>query len=226
MNNKRNRRSYEELFLDKLTKISNSGQMLVGNHTLRKALKWDAKRYERIKAQLVDNNRIAQGRGRGGSVGLAQYPDTSGLSVFISYCHEDADLKEQLVQHLKPLERLKLIETWHDGLIIAGEEWEPSIKEALETADIILLMVSVSFINSSYCFELELERALERHDDNEAKVVPIILRNCLWQRMPFGKLIALPTDGKAVVTWSNLDEALTIVAKGILELAEKILNEK
>lgn len=226
MNNKRNRRSYEELFLDKLMKESNSGKMLVGNNTLREALKWDKKRYDRIKAQLVDNNQIVQGRGRSGSVGLAQTPDATRLSVFISYCHEDTDLKEQLMKHLKSLERLNLIETWHDGLITAGEEWDTKIKEALEAADIILLLVSVDFINSSYCIEVELERALERHYDNKAIVVPIILRNCLWQRMPFGKLLALPNDGKAVVTWSDKDEAFTNVTKGILQLAEKILNEK
>ena len=226
MSHKKYHRTYEELFLDKLTEQSKSGEKFVGNKSLREALKWDEKRYERIKARLVDNDQIVQGRGRSGSVGLAQTPGTPGLSVFISYCHEDAALKEKLVQHLKPLERLKLIETWHDGCIAAGKEWEPAIKEAIEKADIILLMVSVNFINSSYCFDEELEHALERHDNNKAKVVPIIIRNCLWQRMPFGKLLALPKDGKAVVTWNDLDEAFTSIANGILELSEKILNEK
>lgn len=226
MNGTKNRRTNKELFLDKLKVKSNSGQKLVGNKALRSALKWDEKRYERVKNQLVGADLVIQGRGRGGSVGLAQEPDTKGLSLFVSYSHVDTALKDQLVHHLKPLERMNLVETWNDEQIEAGKEWEKAISNELNDADIILLLISVDFINSGYCYEIEMENALERHDNGDARVIPIILRNCLWQQMPFGKLQALPSDGKAVVTWGSQDEALTDVAKEILKAAEQILNEK
>ena len=45
----------------------------------------------------------------------------------------------------------------------------------------ILLLVSADFLASDFCHEVELARALERHDRNEAHVIPIILRPCDWQ---------------------------------------------
>lgn len=94
MNNKRTRRTNEEIFLDRLTKMLDSGQTSVGNQNLQAELNWDEKRYESTKAKLVKKNKIVLGPGRGGTVGLAQTSDNSGLLVFISYCHKDSDLKE------------------------------------------------------------------------------------------------------------------------------------
>jgi len=62
-----------------------------------------------------------------------------------------------------------------------------------------------------------MKRALERHAQGSAKVIPIILKPCLWTDAPFGKLQALPTDGKAVTTWSNQDRAFTDIATGLSE---------
>jgi len=223
MNNKRTRRTYEDIFIDRLAKMLEPGQTSVGSQNLQTELNWDEKRYKRIKASLVKKNKIVLGPGRGGTVGLTPTSDNSGLSVFISYCHKDSGLMDKLVRHLRPLERLNLIKkVWHDGRIDAGEEWEPSIRAALAEADIILLLVSIDFINSNFCFEIELKEAIERHRNNKAIVVPIILRSCLWEQMPFGAIQALPPKAKAVDTWSNEDEAFTAVAKGIFDVAKKI----
>jgi hypothetical protein len=133
------KRSYSEIFVDKLSEISKGAQTLVGNITLREALGWDEERYNRIKSQLVDENRIIVGRGQCGSVGLAKVPGTKALSVFISYSHVDEQAKVELLKHLEPLRRLNLIEAWHDRKIKPGEEWDKRISANLESADIILL---------------------------------------------------------------------------------------
>ena len=87
----------------------------------------------------------------------------------------------------------------------------------------MLLLVSVDFINSKYCYDIELTKALERHSAKELQIVPVILRACLWHHSPFGGLLALPKDGKAVKTWPDQDEALTSIAASIHELALEIL---
>lgn len=127
---------------------------------------------------------------------------------------------------MKPFERLNLIKVWDDQHIDAGEEWEPSIKAVLAKANIILLLVSIDFINSDFCYEIELKEAIERHRNNKARVVPIILRSCLWEQTPFGitqvgKIQVLPKDAKAVEMWSTEDEAFTDVARGILDVVKK-----
>ena len=217
------RRTYAEIFLDTLTDLSGDEPCLVGNKTLRRALDWDEDRYEMIKNQLYYEGQIILGRGKGGSVGLASAPGSEALRLFISYSHVDQSLKNELVKHLAPLKRLNLIEAWHDGVLKPGDEWEDEIAAELEAADIILLLVSIDFINSQFCYDVELERALERHSEGTAVVIPVILRSCHWQQTPFAKLQALPKDAQAINSWSDRDEAFTNVVDGIRSVAEDLL---
>jgi hypothetical protein len=100
-------------------------------------------------------------------------------------------------------------------MIGAGEEWKGAIDRNLEEAQIVLLLISPDFLASAYCYDIETKRAVERHDRGEARVIPVILRPCDWHEAPFGKLQALPRDGKAVTSWRNRDEAWKDVAQGI-----------
>lgn len=144
------------------------------------------------------------------------YEQVDSLKVFCSYSHKDESLQDELETHLKLLQMQGYIETWHDRKILPGNEWEGEIDQNLERADIILLLISIDFILSEYCFDIEMKRALERHEDGEAIVIPIILRKVdnLFE-LPFGKLQALPKDGTAVKSWSDRDEAWSDVIAGI-----------
>lgn len=218
--------SYRDTFLKKLGDLSDEGKNLVSNKAMTEALGWDTGLYKQIKSQLVDERIIFISRGYGGTVGLTSPKGTKALSVFISYSHKDESLKDDLVKHLSPLKRLGLVEEWNDRKIAAGTEWDKVISEKLEMANIILLLVSIDFIASAYCYDVELERALERHAKNEAVVVPIVVRNCLWQHTPFAKLQALPKDAKAISSWTDRDDAFTTVAESIRQIAEQLLAEE
>jgi len=113
------------------------------------------------------------------------------------------------------LKRQGFISGWHDRRITAGDEWKAEIDEHLETAKVILLLISANFIASDYCYDVEMKRSLERHEEGTARVIPIILSPCDWNGAPFGKLQALPKDAKPITIWSNQDEAFADVAKGI-----------
>jgi len=145
---------------------------------------------------------------------------TVPIRLFYSYSHQDEELRKELENHLSLLRRKGLISAWHDRMIGAGDEWKGAIDKNLEGAHVILLLVSSSFLASDYCWDVETKRAVERHDRDEAKVIPIILRPCDWQGAPFGKIQALPRDGKAITSWSNRDEAFTDVALGIRRAIE------
>ncbi len=125
------------------------------------------------------------------------------MTLFYSYAHEDEELRNQLDKHLHLLERQGLITSWHDCEIRAGDDWAIEIDTHLESAQIILLLISADFLASDYCYGVEMKRALERHFTGEARVVPIILRPVDWKHEPIlNSLQALPTDGKPVTTWS------------------------
>src|SRR5947209_8334377 len=93
------------------------------------------------------------------------------VEVFISYAHEDELLRQQLETHLSPLQRQGLISDWHDRQLLAGDEWAREIDQHLETASIILLLISPNFLASDYCYEIEMRRALERHKLGDARVI-------------------------------------------------------
>jgi internalin A len=144
------------------------------------------------------------------------------VELFYSYSHKDETLRNELETHLKLLQRQGLIETWHDRKIEAGEEWKRKIDENLERADIILLLISADFMASDYCYEIEMKRALERHEQGEARVLPIILREVNWRRAPFASLQALPKDGLAVTKWPDKDSAWRNVSEGIERVVEGV----
>ncbi|MRD47519.1 TIR domain-containing protein [Caenimonas koreensis DSM 17982] len=141
-------------------------------------------------------------------------------NVFFSYSHEDEELRNRLEKHLALLKRQGLIEAWHDRRILAGSELDETISANLESADIILLLVSADFLASDYCYSREMGRAMERHAEGEAVVIPVILKPCDWHSAPFGKLLATPRDGKAVTSWANVEEALADVASHIRKRVE------
>lgn len=139
------------------------------------------------------------------------------VEVFYSYSHKDEQLRDQLNAHLIVLKRQHVIDDWHDRRISAGQEWEGRIHEHVNSAKVILLLISSDFLASDYCYDIEMARALERHYSGEAIVIPVILRACDWTSAPFGKLQALPRNAEPVTSWQNIDEAFTGVAKGIRE---------
>ncbi len=151
---------------------------------------------------------------------------TAPLDLFYSYSHKDERLRDRLGVMMDALKRAGLIRGWHDRQIKAGEKWEQKIHERLKTADIILLLVSPDFVASDYCYDIEVNLALERHSRGEARVIPVILRPCMWETTPFADLQAVPKLGKPVTKWSNRDEAFLDVAEAIRNAAAELAHQQ
>ncbi|MFS0513600.1 SUMF1/EgtB/PvdO family nonheme iron enzyme [Nostoc sp. UIC 10607] len=146
------------------------------------------------------------------------------VRVFISYSHKDEHLRDSLATHLSNLQWQGIISSWYDRQLTAGTEWDDKIKTELESADIILLLISPDFIASKYCRDVEIPMALQRHESKQAYVVPVILRPFDWFDAPFAKLQAFPKDAKAVTSWENRDEAFVTVTQGIRTAAKQMLD--
>ena len=144
------------------------------------------------------------------------------LQVFCSYAHEDTPHLQNLHTHLATLQRQNLISTWHDRQIPPGTNWAHTIDTHLEQASLILLLVSPDFLASKYCYEIEMQRALQRHAANQARVIPLILRPCDWRHTPLASLQCLPLDGKPLTTWDNQDQAWHDIASGIRRAIEDL----
>lgn len=222
------RRPDKKIFLDSLNDILiELGLETIGNIKFRDHLGWNEDRYNRTKNRLVDDGEIQAMPGYGGSIKPISETDNR-LTIFISYSHKDEEIKDALLNHLKPLKHLGLIKTWHDNKIVAGREIDSEISENLRNSDIVLFLISIDFINSKYCYDIEMDKALELKGEKQLEIIPIIVRNCVWRhdKMQISKLKALPKDGKAISAWADRDEALTNVSIGIKEAAEKIIKDR
>jgi hypothetical protein len=134
-------------------------------------------------------------------------------------------LLDQLAKHLSILQRQTIIESRHDRKIQAGEEWDRKIDSNLESAQIILLLVSPDFVASDYCYEKEVEKAMQRYESGQSKVIPVILRPVDLSGTPFSKLQALPKNAEPVTKWQNEDEAFYEIAQAIKLVVETFVQE-
>ena len=152
--------------------------------------------------------------------------DTEPIYVFYSYSHKDEAHREDLETHLSMLRRDGLIKEWSDRKILPGEAIDHEIDENLRRADLILLLVSPDFLASDYCWEKEMQFALDRHESGSAYVIPIFVRPGDWKQAPFAKVKGLPTDAKPVTIWDNKDLAWLDVARGIRETISRINSDQ
>ncbi len=150
------------------------------------------------------------------TISLAE-PDSSlaPIRVFFSFAHQDDAYRIQLEKHLSLLRRQRLIAPWSFRKILGGEDFAEVIDDQLARADLVLLLVSADFLASDYCFEIEMQTALRRHEAGKARVVPVLIRDCDWQSAPFAHLQGLPTGFRPVGSWPEQDEAWADVARGL-----------
>jgi len=145
------------------------------------------------------------------------------IKLFYCYAREDKSLRDELEKHLSWLKRRYQLTNWHDREILPGEEWEKAIDKHLNTAHLILLLISPDFMASDYCYGKEMQQALDRHKRGTCRVVPILLRPTYWEDAPFSNLQILPTDAKPITRWPDRDEAFQDVVTEISRTIKDLL---
>ncbi len=147
-----------------------------------------------------------------------------GISVYFLAAPEDEDVCEAIREHLAPVIRSSEIpiEVESDfqiagGAVIADQE------QRLLQADIVLALISADFINDDRVYERN-QRVIERHNNGQTVMIPILVRNCLWKLTPFGKQPLLPKLLPKSVQplnnkqyWNSVDDALTAVVSDIYD---------
>ncbi|MBW4593185.1 MAG: toll/interleukin-1 receptor domain-containing protein [Brasilonema angustatum HA4187-MV1] len=149
---------------------------------------------------------------------------TEAIKVF--YCcsdsNKDQDLRQKLDKHLSLLKRQEVITTWDKGMISAGQEWDIEIDRHLNTADIILLLISSDLIYSDYHWGVLVKRAMELHKTRQARVILVLFSTFDNWKSEFGNLKVLPEGEKPVTKWRDHNHAFENIAKGIREEVEQL----
>lgn len=142
------------------------------------------------------------------------------LKLFLSYVPTDERFLNRLLDHLATLKHAGSVSEWYLRKILPGQTRQDEIDKHINSADVILLLVSASFLASEYIQGHELASILHLHQARKAHLIPLILRPVAWQNTPFGHLEALPRDGKPITLWRDRDSAWLDVAQGISALAQ------
>jgi hypothetical protein len=155
-------------------------------------------------------------------IGKQDSKQPAPLDLFISYSADDEKFKEELETHLVMLKREGTIRPWHSQQTGAGLEWEKEISDLIDRSQIVLLLISPSFLASDYLYDQEMQHAMERHESGDARVVPIIIRSANTGKTPFNKLQALPRNLQPVDTWRNRDAIWAKIAQEVRDVCNNL----
>lgn len=148
------------------------------------------------------------------------------IEIFFSYAQKDQELLSELQAHLGALRRQDYISVRFHYEVSAGMEWRHEIERHLDAAQIILLLISPDFMDSEYCYGIEMKRAMDRHEQGMASVIPILLRPCQWEKTPIAQLDILPRNHIPLVEFQDPDEAFCDIAKELRYVVENSLINK
>lgn len=153
------------------------------------------------------------------------------ITIFVGYAPEDAEQSEKLRQQLsffkKRMRRLPVDIIDESSLLQADVDRLLVLQQALDRSEIILLLISDTYVNSDFYYQNELLPALDLYKQGKAHVLPIILDFCLWDELPFENLAILPdpdqitADRKRPIMsngWQSETEPYFLIAKYIREM--------
>ncbi|QCE33301.1 toll/interleukin-1 receptor domain-containing protein [Acetobacteraceae bacterium] len=150
------------------------------------------------------------------------------VQAFLSYCHEDEAGLLELRKRLATLKRQGFIKDWSDHQITAGTEIDPEVKKQLENSQLFIALVSPDYIDSGYCWDKELQIALQRQTAGNMSVLPVIYRFSDWKHTPLSQKLCIPKDGHPILSrfWFNEDEAWQNVIEKLRDVLQKLNQPK
>ncbi len=138
--------------------------------------------------------------------------------VFVAHAPEDANLRKELSEHLDALV--------NDKHLICSfsrpgddEHMNRIVAEAIERADVLLLLVSPSFLASRVCMDLDVPPIMARAAAGRAHVVPILARDGELSGTPFAGVQMRPVDGGPIASRADRDAAWREIVREVAAVA-------
>jgi hypothetical protein len=151
------------------------------------------------------------------------------MNIFIAFAEQDRDVRDNLLRQMNLVAPKLGWNIWSSKEIKAGEKWDDEIRMRLMDSEMVILLLSTDFFNSSYIMEKELPAVLARHKQGKCKVIPVLARICHWKETEFGEyarlgdIQALPAGERPVLSktiWDNDDQPYFEIVQGIKEAVQ------
>ena len=148
------------------------------------------------------------------------------IRAFLSYAHEDHGWRDRVLMHLGWLRNSGRLEHFDDRQLKPGESWDSRIQGELDEADIVIVLISPYFVGSAYCGLKELLVALDRAEQDAARIVPIVCDHVDLGALPIAHLQCTPQDEqndlKPLVDWPNFNVPLAAIAATIRGIVQEL----
>ena len=135
--------------------------------------------------------------------------------VFISYAPTDRNDLRNLQKFMAGLD----LQIWTDQDITAGTDRSTTIQQKLDTADVVLLLISPNYLMNKEK-EMEMERIRERQERDNILVIPVIVLDCMWEHTWLGHITPV-NNGKPLNTEADRDHAFANAAREIEEAIKR-----
>ncbi len=143
------------------------------------------------------------------------------IDIFLSYASPDKAFRKKLETHMSILQR-NGVRLWFDDYAASDNRYQSEAGEHLQSAHIILLLLSANFMASDQCLR-EMELSLERQKNGGVEVIPVLLRPIgALEVTPLTEFTPLPSNHRPVSRWINKDEAYVDIVKGVQKVIQKI----
>lgn len=147
------------------------------------------------------------------------------VSLYFSYSHKDQLLRDEMEIRLSELKSQGIIDEWFDSRDPACSANNEATNLYFETADIILLLVRPYFVASDSRYNYEMERAMRKHENGEARVIPVILDPGHWQGTPTGETILELFPGNPEANGDIFREITSAICAAVEEIRGSSLPE-
>ncbi len=142
------------------------------------------------------------------------------VAVVVLFHGLDAPHLERFETHLGPAILAGKLSIWHHGKLLPGENVEKRIGEQIGQANLILLFVSAEF-NAHYFSRIT--SVLEQ--TSTARIVPVAVRPCNWEGLPFYGLKTIPADNEPIVRHPDDEGRFQKAAAEIVSLVDAIQRQ-
>lgn len=122
-----------------------------------------------------------------------EYRDTP--RIFISYAPDDRPYVDEFTTMLAPLRKNGDWKVWHEAYLLPGDRFNDVVLRQFSEANVIVLLLTAKFFDSDDKWDIEMSRAIERHQQGNALVIGVVVSPCMWEETPFRLVQMLPRDG-------------------------------
>jgi tetratricopeptide (TPR) repeat protein len=136
------------------------------------------------------------------------------LLVFISFAGKDRDSLDELIPFLAQLEQEGLAEIWYDDKLHPGDRWHEEIDRRLQAASVVVLLCSTDYLASDNC-RWEMKQAQALHLAGRTRLVPVYLRELIWEAAPLAGLSYTPRGRRPIAAYQRHDEAWLEVVREV-----------